>query len=108
MTAADVLLACFSALRLAEGAVIIAAALMFKRRVVLLYGVVVTLLCIPTAAVSVGVGLPPGPLVIISAGHAISLACVIAATLSSAGEIRRLLTILAEAGLAQSEGRWRP
>jgi hypothetical protein len=108
VTLAGLLLAIMSSVRLTEGAALIAAGVAFKRRFVLVYGVAVILLCIPTAAVSVGVHIPPGPLVIISAGHAISLACVLAVAISFAGEVRRLRSILAEAGLHQAPEGWRP
>jgi len=105
----EALLTVIALTRLAEGLVVGTIAYRQRRWVLIVWGAVVTLLSVPVAAFYLTASeVPATTATLLAGGHAITGACVVAATLSSAGVIRRQNDLLHRLGEGPAETGWRP
>ena len=105
----DVLLALIAAVRLAEGLVVGYLGFRSRRWVLITWGATATALATPVAALYIlGQDVSPGAAAALMGGHAVLGACVVTATLSSAGVIRRQEALLRQLGVRHGESGWRP
>jgi hypothetical protein len=105
----DALLAVIAAVRLAEGVAVGVLGFRARRWVLITWGAVAVLLAIPVAALYIlGTAVPPAAAAALMGGHAILGGCVLTATLSSAGVIRRQDQLLQRLGVQHRETGWRP